>query len=105
MSIQQTSSILNSIEVINLIIEATSDVHASDLDTDEQGQLIVYTGIYRWKDGSYHEEQEEVVQYCDECGQAFDIDQSGSAHHLTPGGGVDFDRDADHVAYTVPEEE
>lgn len=29
-----------------------------DLETDNEGQLIIYTSIYRWKDGTYHSEAE-----------------------------------------------
>jgi secreted PhoX family phosphatase len=31
-----------------------------NLETDNEGQLIIYTGIYRWKDGTYHEEAEDT---------------------------------------------
>ena len=24
----------------------------------EDGELVIYTGVYRWKDGSYHTEKE-----------------------------------------------
>lgn len=45
-------------EASELIQEGTSDCSIDDLDTDVDGQVIVTTGIYRWKDGSYHNEAE-----------------------------------------------
>lgn len=48
-------------EVMDTIAGAMSDSHPGDLDTDNNGQLVIYTGIYRWKDGSYHEEPEKEV--------------------------------------------
>lgn len=31
----------------------------NDLEKDERGQLIVYTDLYMWKDGSIHDQPEE----------------------------------------------
>jgi hypothetical protein len=47
-------------EVIETIIAGVSDSHPGDLETDNDGQLLVYTGIYRHKDGSYHETAEDA---------------------------------------------
>lgn len=47
-------------EVLDEIVSFVSgDCHPDDLDVDNQGQIVIYTGIYRWKDGSYHSEKEE----------------------------------------------
>lgn len=50
---------LTVVEVQDAIIEGSSGVAPCEVETDNEGQLIIYTGIYRWKDGSYHDEQEE----------------------------------------------
>lgn len=45
-------------EVAADILDGVSDFHPDNHETDNEGQLIIYTGIYRWKDGSYHDEAE-----------------------------------------------
>lgn len=32
--------------------------HIDDVDTTDDGHLVIYTGIWRWKDGSYHAKPE-----------------------------------------------
>lgn len=44
--------------ITNLVV----DVNPNDLDEDENGQLIIYTGIYRHRYGSYHL-QEASLEY------------------------------------------
>ena len=45
-------------EVQDAIIEGVSGVAPIELPTDNDGQLLIYTGIYVWKDGTYHDEAE-----------------------------------------------
>ena len=44
-------------EVVHLIVDGNPK-NANDVETDYDGQLIIYTGIYVWKDGSFHDEPE-----------------------------------------------
>ena len=32
----------------------------STFETDESGQIVIYTGLYRWRDGSIHQEEEST---------------------------------------------
>lgn len=45
-------------KVSEILIYDVSDINPDDLETDNQGQLLIHTYIYRWKDGSYHDEVE-----------------------------------------------
>ena len=45
-------------DVVDDIIDGASDCHPDNLDMDNDGQLIIYTGIYRHADGTYHYEPE-----------------------------------------------
>lgn len=46
-------------EVQDALIEEASGLDPIEMETDNEGQLIIYTGIFLWKDGSYRDESED----------------------------------------------
>jgi hypothetical protein len=49
-------------EIQDHLSDMVGGVHPSEMATDNDGQLLVYTGIYRWRDGTYHDQSEDEVQ-------------------------------------------
>ena len=45
-------------DVMSDLTDGVSDCHPDDLPVDNDGQLVIYTGIYRWSDGKYYDEVE-----------------------------------------------
>lgn len=42
----------------NHVIGMIRQSHIEDEETDSDGQILIYTGIYKWEDGSLHAEEE-----------------------------------------------
>lgn len=42
------------------IATETIDKELDNYETDDNGQLILKTGVYRWADGSYHTQSEKI---------------------------------------------
>jgi hypothetical protein len=49
-------------EVVDIIIEAASDTEPCEVFTDEDGEIVIRTSIYRWNDGSFRDVSES--NYC-----------------------------------------
>jgi hypothetical protein len=46
-------------EVLPIIVKTVQELSIGDLETDNDGQLLIHTGVYRWKDRTYHDRAEE----------------------------------------------
>lgn len=51
-------AVLTETEVVRQMVELVTQEHPDLMDTDNQGQLVIYTGIFQWQDGTYHDEVE-----------------------------------------------
>lgn len=68
-------------EVIDTITENV-DCHPDNLETDNEGQLVVHTGIYRHQDGSYHNEPGNFT-WGEDSYRTMDEAEDGIATHVT----------------------
>ena len=55
--------------VDQLLAHMLDETKLGDLGIDNDGQLVFYTGLYRWKDGSLHDESQCTCENTgmDEC--------------------------------------
>lgn len=42
---------------------------------------------------------------CHQCGEPYEIDNNGVANHVDADGNIDYDADADHVPYELPDDQ
>ncbi len=42
--------------------ESLSHAEINSCEEDNQGQLVYYSGIFRWKDGTFHDEAEVEME-------------------------------------------
>jgi hypothetical protein len=56
----------NTTQIQTALIQMVEDIVPASMDTDNEGQLIIYTDIYRWSDGTYSDEPEEMEVNDDE---------------------------------------
>lgn len=41
---------------VDLALFGNPALDGADIRTDNQGQIVIYTRIFRWDDGTYHDE-------------------------------------------------
>lgn len=46
-------------EVVKLLTEQVTEGHPADYERDLSGQLVVYTNVWMWDDGTYHDGPED----------------------------------------------
>jgi hypothetical protein len=52
---------MNEWDVADEIHDMVGEMSVPDYDTTDDGELILYTGIYRWANGSYYWEPENMT--------------------------------------------
>lgn len=43
-------------EAQEVIIDMTNGIDPREMEVDNHGQLLIYTGLFRWEDGTYRDE-------------------------------------------------
>ena len=57
----KVTGIYTETQVGEKIIKLVENNYPADYDVDNDGQLLVYTGIYRWEDGTYHTTPDPIL--------------------------------------------
>ena len=49
--------------VVNDLQAGTADEQTDGTGPGESGQLVIYTNVFQWVDGTYHTEPEQLKKY------------------------------------------